>query len=50
MSEETKKALEELARVVEENDIAQDFLMGYKSGATAASGDANAEPEDEKSA
>lgn len=40
MSEEVKKALEDLARVVEENDIAQAFLMGYKSGATAANAEA----------
>ena len=45
MSEETKKAIEELVRITEKNDIAKAFLNGYKNGIQTA----NAEkPKEEK--
>lgn len=32
MSDETKKAIEELVKATEGNDLAKAFLRGYKSG------------------
>ncbi|MDO5545168.1 MAG: hypothetical protein Q4F81_05015 [Eubacteriales bacterium] len=45
MSEETKKAIEELVRITENNDLAKAFLRGYKSGLDTAKAD-DAEKED----
>lgn len=36
MSEETKKAIEELVKATENNDLAKAFLNGYKSGLVTA--------------
>ena len=36
MSEETKKAIEELVKATEGNDLAKAFLSGYKSGLETA--------------
>ena len=36
MSEETKKAIEELVKATEGNDLAKAFLRGYKSGLDTA--------------
>lgn len=36
MSEETKKAIEELVKATEGNDLAKAFLSGYKSGIQTA--------------
>ena len=38
MSEEAKKALEELVKVTEGNELAKAFLEGYKSGIKSAAG------------
>lgn len=38
MSEEAKKALEELVKVTEGNELAKAFLEGYKSGIKSATG------------
>jgi len=35
MADETKKALEELVRMCEDNDLAKAFLTGFKSGMQA---------------
>ena len=45
MSEETKKAIEELVKATEGNDLANAFLRGYKSGLDTAKTD-SAEEED----
>ena len=39
MSEETKKAIEELVKATEGNDLAKAFLRGYKSGLDTAKTD-----------
>lgn len=39
MSEETKKAIEELVKATEGNDLAKAFLQGYKSGLDTANTD-----------
>ena len=39
MSEETKKAIEELVKATEGNDLAKAFLRGYKSGLDTAKAD-----------
>lgn len=39
MSEETKKAIEELVKATEGNDLAKAFLRGYKSGLDTAKGE-----------
>lgn len=47
MSEEAKKAIEELVRVTSSNDFARVFLLGYKGGletAKAESANNNGEP------
>ena len=36
MSEEAKKALDELVKMTEDNDLAKAFLRGYKSGLETA--------------
>ena len=36
MSEETKKAIEELVKATEGNDLAKAFLRGYESGLETA--------------
>lgn len=38
MSEEAKKAIEELVKVTEKNDLAKAFLRGFKSGMETAGG------------
>ncbi|MCI5484341.1 MAG: hypothetical protein MR426_04640 [Clostridiales bacterium] len=38
MSEEAKKAIEELVKVTENNDLAKAFLRGFKSGMETAGG------------
>lgn len=49
MSEEAKKAIEELVKVTENNDLAKAFLRGFKSGMETAGG-AQAEDRKEESA
>ena len=39
MSEEAKKAIEELVKATEGNDLAKAFLRGYKSGLDTAKAD-----------
>lgn len=39
MSEETKKAIEELVKATERSDLAKAFLRGYKSGLDTARAD-----------
>ena len=53
MSEETKKAIEELVKATDGNEIAKAFLSGYKSGldtskATAKSAQQPTEASQEK--
>lgn len=44
MSEEAKKAIEELVKATENNELAKAFLRGYKSGIeTGTSADAEKE-------
>lgn len=45
MSEEAKKALEELVKVTEGNELAKAFLEGYKSGIKSAAGVQDGEQE-----
>lgn len=49
MSEEAKKAIEELVKATEKNDLAKAFLRGYKSGLdTASPGNGKEEMPNEK--
>lgn len=50
MSEEAKKALEELVKVTEGNELAKAFLEGYKSGIKVAAGSEDAEAREKKNA
>ena len=50
MSEEAKKAIEELVKVTENNDLAKAFLRGFKSGMETAGGAQAEESRKEESA